>query len=242
MNRLILLFITCIAFVSSEAQNVVYDANAEVRQVAPFTGIDVSGTVALYLSQGTSQGVAVSAGDEKYNSKIKTEVRNGILHISVEGGMWNGFNWTNKKLKAYVTATDLQRLEVSGASFVSTTAPIKSDDLKLEVSGASEVKAAFDAGKMNLQLSGASVVKLSGTVKDGSIDASGASKLTGYELVVDNLKVTASGASNVRVTAAKELEADASGASTVYYKGAASKSKVMASAGATVKNKGDNDD
>jgi hypothetical protein len=96
-----------------------------MRTMTAFTGIDVSGTVSLYLSQGSTPGIAVSAGEPKYNNKIKTEVKNGILHISVDGGMWNGFSWTNKKLKAYVTVTDLNKLTVSGASLVNITGPLK---------------------------------------------------------------------------------------------------------------------
>ena len=114
----------------SRAQNIVYDENAEVRTVEKFTGIEVSGAVSVYLSQGPEQGVAVSAGEEKYNNKIKTEVKNGVLHISVDGGVWNGFNWTNRKLKAYVTATDLNRLQVSGASYVSISGNDKKRRIK----------------------------------------------------------------------------------------------------------------
>ena len=98
MIRFLLLVILLTGSLFCKAQNVVYDENAEVRDLPTFSGIEVSGTVSLYLSQGASQGVAISAGDVKYNGKIKTEVKNGVLHISVEGGMWNGFNWANKKI------------------------------------------------------------------------------------------------------------------------------------------------
>src|SRR4051812_19588844 len=109
MKRVILLVLLFGAGVAGKSQNIVYDENAEVRVVGPFTALEVSGAVSLYLSQGTVQGVAISAGESKYNSKIKTQVKDGVLHIGVEGGVWNGFNWTNRKLKAYVTVTELNR-------------------------------------------------------------------------------------------------------------------------------------
>src|SRR3954451_7741771 len=138
--RIALVILLIAATLAGNSQNIVYDENAEVRQVPPFEGIEVSGAVSLYLSQGPVPGVAVSAGEAKYNNKVRTEVKNGILRISVDGGVWNGFNWTNRKLRAYVTATDLKRLEVSGASYVSISGAVKTEDIKMEVSGASEVK------------------------------------------------------------------------------------------------------
>jgi len=235
-----MLMLLTIAF--SNAQNVVYDENAEVRAVGPFTSIEVSGAVSLYLSQGSVPGVAVSAGEEKYNEKIKTEVKNGVLRISVDGGVWNGFNWTNKKLKAYVTATELRSLDVSGASYVSITGNIKSEDLRLDISGASEIKGMINVDQLNIDISGASVARLSGTAKNASLDASGACKIYGYDLSVDNCKASTSGASSVRVTVKSELNANASGGSNIYYKGSGVGKMLNTSAGASIKNRSNNDD
>ena len=60
------------------AQNVVHDANAQVRNVGSFNKIRVSSAISLYLSQGNTQAVAVSSEDAKCNAKIITEVKNGI--------------------------------------------------------------------------------------------------------------------------------------------------------------------
>lgn len=240
-NALLLILLLTSGFFS-RAQNIVYDENAELRTVEKFTGIEVSGAVSVYLSQGPEQGVAVSAGEEKYNSKIKTEVKNSVLHISVDGGVWNGFNWTNRKLKAYITATDLNRLQVSGASYASIAGTIKSDELRMDISGASEVKGIINATRLNLDISGASVARLSGTAKNALIDASGACKVNSYELSVENCKASSSGASNIKVTVTGELNAHASGGSNIYYKGQGIGKVMNASAGASIKNRSGNDD
>lgn len=242
MRRFILLLAIIAGGVSVEAQNIVYDENAEVRTVEKFDGIELSGAVSLYLSQGNTTAVAVSAGEEKYNNKIKTEVRNGVLRISVEGGVWNGFNWTNRKLRAYVTVTDINRLGISGASYVSISGTLKSGELKMNISGASEVKGLIDINKLDMDISGASISRLSGTVKEGAIDASGACKVNSYDLVFDKCKVSASGAANIRVTINGELNADASGGSNIYYKGAGVVRTINTSGGASIKNRSGNDD
>lgn len=242
MKRFILLIIIITSTFIAKAQNVVYDENAEVRTVEKFSGIELSGSVSLYLAQGSSAGVAVSAGDEKYNDKIKTEVKNGVLKISVDGGVWNGFNWTNRKLRAYVTATDISRLDVSGASYVSITGTLQSPELKLDISGASEIKGILNVNSLNMDISGASVARLSGTVKEGIIEASGACKINSYDLVIDNCRFKSSGASNIRVTVNNELNADASGGSTIYYKGAGVGKVLNTSGGASIKSRSGNDD
>jgi hypothetical protein len=240
-NVILSMLLIAIGFVAN-AQNIVYDENAELRTVEKFSGIEVSGAVSVYLSQGPEQGVAISAGEAKYNSKIKTEVKNGVLHISVEGGVWNGFNWTNRKLKAYVTATDLTRLYVSGASYASISGALKSDHLKMDISGASEVKGIINANRLNLDISGASVARLSGTAKNALIDASGAAKVNSYELSVETCKASSSGASNIKVTVTGELNADATGGSNIYYKGQGIGKALNSSAGASIKNRSGNDD
>lgn len=227
-------------FVSS-AQNVVYDENAEVRTVPTFNSIEVSGAVSLYLSQGSSIGVAVSAGEAKYNNKIRTEVKNGVLRISVDAGVWNGFNWTNKKLKAYVTAIDINRLEVSGASYVSIAGALKTNELKLDVSGASEVKGVINVTRFNMDISGASVARLSGSATEGLIEASGACKVNSYDLSIDTCRASSSGASDIRITVNRELNADASGGSAIFYKGAGIGKTLNATAGASIKNRSGNE-
>ncbi len=242
MKRVFLLMLLMAATAAGKAQNVVYDENAEVRTVEKFTGIEISGAISLYLSQGPTIGVAVSAGDQKYNNRIKTEVKNGILKISVDGGIWNGFNWIDKKIRAYVTATDLNHFEVSGASYASISGTFTSDDLKMDISGASEVKGMINVNRLNLDISGASVARLSGNVKNALIGASGACKINSYDLNIETCKASSSGASDIKITVTGEINADASGGSNIYYKGPGIGKVLNASAGASIKNRSGSND
>ena len=237
MKRGLLIIALVIGFIGAKAQNVVYDPNAEVRSVAKFNGIDVSGTVTLYLSQSNETAVAISAGEEKYNNKIKTEVKNGVLHISVDGGMWNGFSWANRKLKAYVSTPDISTLHVSGASYVIISGSLKTENLSLQVSGASELKGGLEVKNLNMGISGASVARLTGTAESANVEASGAIRINGYDLKVDNAKFDISGASHITISVNKELSANASGGSTIQYKGDAVAKSMNANGGATIQRK-----
>jgi hypothetical protein len=242
MKRAFLMLMSIVSVIySAQAQEVIYDQNAEIRRVGKFTGIELSGTISLYLSQGNETGVAVSAGEEKYNSKIKTEVKNGVLQISVDAGMWNGFSWTNKKLKAYVSVVDLTRLEVSGASLATIGGTLKAKALKVDVSGASEIKGSIEVENLNLDISGASVTRFTGTSKTLHIEASGACRVNGFDLKAESAKVDASGASHITLLVNKELNANASGGSSIQYRGEPTTTNVNASSGASIKRKNSGD-
>ena len=95
----------------------------------------------------------------------------------------------------------------------------KADNLKLGLSGASNLKGKLDAQKLMIDLSGASDMTLSGSVGQVNIEASGASNFKGFDMVVDFCDARASGASDISITVNKELSAHASGASDIKYKG-----------------------
>ncbi|MBN9297233.1 MAG: DUF2807 domain-containing protein [Filimonas sp.] len=237
MKKMILAFILVLAATGMQlkAQNVVYDANAEVRKVESFKGIEVSGGISVYLSQGKEQAVAVSVDEQKYISKVRTEVRNGILKIYVESGGWNSWNWGNRKVKAYVTVSTLESLELSGASSMKISGDVNITDLKAEVTGASSLKGSFKGNSMKLETSGASVATLEGSINSLSMEVSGASVVKAYDLTTANCNVDASGASSVSVTATKELKMEASGASSIGYKGDAAIKKIDVSGASTVR-------
>jgi hypothetical protein len=235
MNKLMMLVALLVVHLGATAQDIIYDENAEVRQVANFTGIEVSGTISLYLNQGNENAVAISAGDSKYNSKIHTDVKDGVLKIWVDGGFWNGMGWTNRKLKAYVSVVSPNSITVSGASLVSVSGALQAEALKIGVSGASEIKGTFTVQQLNVEVSGASVARLSGTATNAMLDASGACKISAYELMAQQCKVNASGASNVRISVKEQFNASSSGGATIFYRGNPSVINVNSGAGASVK-------
>ncbi len=226
-----------VASTAVSAQNIVRDAHAEVRRVSSFNKVKVSGSIALYLSQGNQQGVAISSDEGKYNDRILTKVSNGVLDIYVESGRWNKWNWGNNELKAYVTVTDLEMLEASGATTVRVTDPLSFDNLKMEVSGASTLKGPFRGKSLSLNINGASSVDIDGVVSMLSVEASGASSFKGFDLKSTSCRARASGASSVNIMVDKELDAEASGASSVRYSGNATITKVDVSGASTIKKK-----
>lgn len=217
MKKLLLLAIIFLGSIPVFAQQV-NDPNAEVRAAKDFTGINVSNAFDVYLSQGGTEAVAVSASEDKYRDRIIVEVKAGVLYISYDN---KGLNWGkgNKKLKAYISFKDINSLKISGACDVYITGVLKANNLFLEQSGASDLKGKVDINKLTVELSGASDVLISGTASQLAIDASGASDFKGYDLMTETCNASASGASDIKITVNKELSANASGASDIRYRG-----------------------
>jgi hypothetical protein len=197
---------------------IINDKNAQVRNVGIFNSIKVSGAIEVLLSQSNEEAVAVSASEEKFRDKIKTEVVNGTLKIFYDGDKLS-WNIGNKKLRAYVSFKNLTNLQASGASTVKINGTLNTSGLNVKLSGACELSGSIKATDVKIDVNGASNVKLNGSVASINIDASGASDVKGYDLSTDECIVNASGASDINITVNKEISAHASGASSIHYKG-----------------------
>ncbi len=232
----ILLFLSVIIPLAGISQQVINDVNAEQRKVGSFNAIRVSNAIDLYISQGNEDAVAVSARDAETRSHIKTEVENGVLQISfTERSLWNT---GNKKLKAYISLRSLEKLNASGASDVHITGTLKGNSLTMNLSGASDFRGNLDYTSLKIDLNGASDATISGTASELDVSASGASSFKGYDFNVEKCVASANGASDIKVTVNKELNAKASGASGVYYKGNGVIKDIKSSGASSISKKG----
>ena len=203
------------------AQKTINDPNAEPRNLSGFHAIKISNAFNVYISQGNEDAVAISASKAEYKAKIITKVENGVLIIRFDEdkNFWKGWNGDKQKLTAYISIKKIDRLDVSGACDVFFEDGISSEDLSVKLSGASDLKGKIDAKKLSFDISGASDATISGNAAELSVEASGASDFKGYELLTNYCTAEASGASSVNITVNKELNAKASGASSVRFKG-----------------------
>jgi hypothetical protein len=250
---LFLVFAAC-----AQKSPIIYDKNAQIRTLGNFNAIRVSSTIDLYLTQSSSNQVAVSASDEETRDQIETFVEGNTLVVRLKSNnswfKWK--NWENKKVKAYVSVKDLNALTASGATTVhlvsKISAPklniklsgasdlkgdIESQNIQLNVSGASNYKGQLTANAFIFEASGASVVELAGNVNDLSMDVSGASSVKMYNLIAKGAIVDASGASSVNIHVTELLKVHATGASSIKYKGAAVIKEINNSGASTIKHR-----
>ena len=255
MKKVCLSFLVIVAAFFTYAQdtkNLVYDANAEKRNVGEFNALDISSAITVYISQGNETGVAISVENGE-KDKVKTEVRNGVLKIYVESGFWG--SWRDSRVKAYVTVKQLQKIIASGASSIRITdkltaghlkiglsgasnlkGEINADELKFELTGASTIHSTIHAKSTEFGISGASTANLTGNTGELDVEASGASNFKAFDLVAEICGAEASGASSVRVNCTKHFnKLQASGASSIHYKGTAEVKNFESSGASSIK-------
>lgn len=227
MKQALLAILAIFSLASAYSQS-----DLQTRNVTGFRGVETSGGIDLYLKSG-KESVAISAS-ESVRPHVKTEVVDGILRIGFENH-WRGFNMG--KVKAYVSVETLEKLGASGGSNIYLENEITCKDLNVELSGGSNLKGKLNANNLDMDQSGGSGADLAGNVKNLKIESSGGSDLHGYDLITDNVNISASGGSNSYFTANKEISIVASGGSDVHYKGQAVIKRINSSGSSSVTHK-----
>lgn len=239
MKKLFTLLMAC-SLICGQAwsQKTVRDPNVQKRNLKNFNAIQVSHGIDLYLTQSTEEAVAVSADKDEYRDKIITGVEDGVLKIyyEKENSGWSlGGNWGNKKLKAYVSVKTLNKLYASGGSDVLCEDMIRANDLKIHISGGSDLRGSFSCNLLALSASGGSDADLKGKATNLKISASGGSDIDAYELSSETCQVLSSGGSDVNVNVSKLIDAHASGGSDIHYKGAPAETKTSKSGSSSIR-------
>lgn len=237
MKKLFLSLITLITVAAfAQETTVISDPKAEKRDLkGSFTGISVSGGVDLYLNQGGEESVAVSASDEKYMPRFKTEVENGILKIYFDN---KGINWSandKKKLKAYVSFKTLEKLTASGGAEVSVKGSLDLANLEMKFTSGSSFGGKLITKELIIEQNSGSSINISGNAGNLKIDVSSGAFFKGYDLNVDYCNAKASSGGGVRITVSKELSAKANSGGGVKYKGEGVIKEINVNSGGSVK-------
>lgn len=256
MKNLLLALMLFVGYTAEAQQKIglIYDENVQKRKVTSFTAIKVSNAIDLYITQSTTNEVAISASSAEFRDRIITEVVGGTLIIRMaENDSWyNWKKWRDYKAKAYVSVKELNALTASGACNIKLIDKVETPGMKVKLSGASDFKGDLEVNNLSLTISGASEYKgnlkastvfmdisgasdvvISGNADDLVLEASGASDLQLFNLITKGAKAEVSGASSVKLYVTELLKAQASGASSIDYKGTAI-AKEIHSSGASI--------
>jgi hypothetical protein len=187
--------------------------NLETRKYdfIDFTQVDIGHAFRYEIEQSNTFSISITADDNMFEH-IEVEQDGQTLRI----GMKPFLSFGSVTLEAAITMPELHGLESYGATRGTVTGFNSSNDLDLEVSGASKVNLVnITTGNIEGNISGAS--KLEGGVTAGNIamEISGASNIE-CELKAHDVDLNVSGASKVNLDGSgDDLLVDASGASRI---------------------------
>ena len=229
----------------------------EEKDFADFKNIDVEGAFQVEIVRSDSYTVTISA-DEGVFDYIAVDKDGDTLRIYLNPRhTFTDFTLRPRNLRAEITMPSLRGLrltgaskgtitgfkssedlsiEVSGASYLNL-ADIEASDVKFEISGASKASGAMEADNSEFYVSGASEVELEGSANNTHISGSGASKINLGEFPLEKADVELSGASEATINVGGRLDCNLTAASRLFFHGNPTLDKVHVSGASTIKHK-----
>ena len=171
----------------------------------------------VYVSFSNTTEELVIQADDNLHHLVDLSRRNGTLTIGLEDRVQ--LRGRPHTLKAFLTTRDLHVIEGAGAVRIFLENEWHNNNARIELTGRSSFEGAVDIAHLDAFMSGACSMHLSGRAGEFDIMALGASHMKDEDFECDYLEADLSGASSLRLTVNKELEVDADGGSTVYYRG-----------------------
>jgi len=236
MKNLLFSLLTLVSLHSLAQDVTINDANAEKRNLTgSFIAISVSDGIELLLTQSNEESIAVSASDQKYMERFKTEVSDGTLKIYYDSKtmVWNSNE--KKKLKAYVSFKTLQKLKASSGSNVKTKMTLTVDKLELSFTSGSLFNGELNVGHLDVSENSGAEINVSGKAANLKVDLNSGAMFKGYDLDADYCEAKATSGGEVRIKVNKELSAKANSGGAIRYKGDAVIKDVNVNSGGEVK-------
>ena len=184
----------------------------ENRQLPSFTGIDIGGSMNVYILQTDEQSVRIET-DGNLQDNVITTVSGDILTIKSKGIK------NPTKLNAYVHLPELIFLEAGGATDVNGEGLFETDELKVIAHGAASVTLDVDVNYLETIVSGAADLELSGRASTHKTKVSGAGNIKAKSLITEKCTYNVSGAGDASLNVTDEVTGETSGAGSVNYEG-----------------------
>lgn len=227
MNKSKSVLLTLIVFISAIGISVAQEV--QERSVGSFDEIRVAEAIDVYIKPGSKESVRVEASGIAL-SEVLTDVSGGRLKIHLDEGRHR-----NHSVKVYVTFVELTGLSASSAAGIFSEGTINGDELEVKVSSAADIEIDVNVKELEASASSSGDLELSGKTIRLEVNASSAGGADAYDLEAESVRVRASSAGGVKVTATKEIDARASSGGSIRYRGNPSRSQTDSSSGGSVR-------
>jgi hypothetical protein len=184
------------------------------RKIQPFTGLNVSTGVDVFLKQGDNNEVLKVEADENLQEYILTEVKGGVLNVYTDANIRHA-----EKKVVYVTMKEIKSVKTSSAGDVVGETPVQSESLELSASSAGNIKLDVTAKKIDVNISSSGDVTLTGKTDMLEADLSSAGDLNANDLIATEANISASSAGDAEINVLEKLTAKASSAGDINYSG-----------------------
>jgi hypothetical protein len=204
-------------------------AERQARPVSGFTAIALSAPLKLELVQGDTESLALE-GDAAALAEIETVVENATLQIRSRTKKFFNFG-PAPKVRAYVTAKNIESLRISGSGDISSTA-LRANALKVGISGSGDVRiGALAATSLDVSISGSGDVTVAGKADRIVAGISGSGDVKAGKLETREAKVSIAGSGDIALWTKDSLTVKIAGSGDVRYYGDPALTKSVAGSG-----------
>jgi len=193
----------------------------ETRTPGFFDEIHSYGPFNVYYIQSADSKVVIEGGKE-FVDKLKTEVKDGDLTLSLEKGSYNRL-----VLKVTVYAPDVEEIILAGSGdLFDMEGHTSNDDIKYTNAGSGNINVGdIKCKDFEARVAGSGDVKVGSIVaKDAEFKTSGSAKVVVENITAENVEMSFSGSGNGRIDNAEiagELELSISGSGNIVVNGKA---------------------
>lgn len=214
------------------------DKNVTVKsyKVGDFSGIVSQSAVNVVIDSKVND-IIINASGSKFDIKrLTVVVKDGNLVVNYDRSNVNKFIKGSRDCRIDVTVPmrNYTKLSASGASSITSSESIKSDNLTIKTTSAASVNCSVECGTLQIDATSASSIKLRGVCDQANIKSTSASKVNCRDVVAQKAIANATSASKIALTAEKSLDLSASSAASIKYGGNAVATKVEVSSGASI--------
>lgn len=197
----------------------------------PFKGIKVSTGIDLYITEGSKNKIVVEA-DENLHDIIITEVKEGILKVYSEKGIWRA-----KAKKVYVTVTNLTLLQATSGSDVYGKNIINTTNMSISATSGADIAIKVNATSVETSATSGSEINITGTTINLVANATSGSSIDTYNLESTNVIAKATSGADINVYVSEKLEAKATSGGDIDYKGTPKRVDKKSNSGGSISKK-----
>jgi hypothetical protein len=192
------------------------DYRRETREISSFTSIDLRDQGHVHFKQNDNFKLEVE-GQDNILALLETYVENNQLVIRFK----TNTNVSFKKLNIYVEAPQLEKVLLSGSGEISMDAPVKGDNLSLELSGSGKIESAnLMFSQLDNTVSGSGTINVSGKATKATYDISGSGNISAQKLDVQEAEAELSGSGNIHCgRVIQRLDVNLRGSGNIVYSG-----------------------
>lgn len=230
MKRLFWTALTLLITAPLFASSLNPQANTVERNVGEFDAIHISGWFDVTLVKG-QEGMISLAGKESVLKNIKTEVKNGKLHIEWDKDVKSNIFKGMSNVSITIPVEQINAVVLAGSGSVVSETTLQSDSFETTLSGSGSLDLRVETNTLSSTISGSGKTELTGSTQNYEVQISGSGDVKAFELKAEDVKASISGSAKVRVNANSSVTARISGSGDVRYIGNATKidSKVSGS-------------